>query len=73
MIDERTKEYKSRWNNVICDLHNAGKGIRMDIEYFSIVKVLVGNFIKGISLTNSEAKLVLAEITKRENELKTLE
>jgi hypothetical protein len=38
-----------------------------------IVKVLVGNFIKDISLTNSEAAMVLAEIEKRENELKSFE
>jgi hypothetical protein len=72
MIDERTIELKALFNAVILKIQHKTGIIEFSTEYLEVIKILIGAFVKQISIKNSEAVIVSNFIKDKELYYKSL-
>jgi len=72
MVDKRTIELKTAFNDVILRIQHKTGVIELSAEYLEIIKILIGAFVKQISIKNSEAVIVSNFIKDKELYYKSL-
>ncbi|MDQ7061914.1 MAG: hypothetical protein Q9M43_12660 [Sulfurimonas sp.] len=72
MVDERTIELKAGFNDVILRIQHKTGAIDLSAEYLVVIKILIGAFVKQLSITNSEAVIVSDFIKYKELYYKSL-
>ena len=72
MIDERTIELKAAFNDVILRIQHKTGAIEFSPEYLEVIKILIGAFVKQISINNSDTVIVSHFIKDKELYYKSL-
>ena len=72
MVDKRTIELKAALNTVIMKIQHKTGVIEFSAEYLEVIKILIGAFVKQLSINNSEAVIVSNFIKDKELYYKSL-
>ena len=72
MVDKRTIELKAALNSVVIDIQHKTGAIEFSAEYLEVIRILIGAFVKQISINNSEAVIVSNFIRDKELYYKSL-
>jgi len=72
MVDERTIELKAAFNDVILQTQHKTGAIDLSAEYLEVIRILIGAFVKQLSITNSDAVIVSDFIKDKELYYKSL-
>ena len=72
MVDKRTLELKAALNAVILKIQHKTGAIDFSAEYLEVIKILIGAFVKQLSINNSEAAIVSNFIKDKELYYKSL-
>jgi len=72
VVDKRTIELKAALNAVIMNIQHKTGVIEFSAEYLEAIKILIGAFVKQISINNSEAVIVSNFIKDKELYYKSL-
>ncbi len=72
MVDERTIELKAAFNDVILRIQHKTGAIEFSAEYLEVIKILIGAFVKQLSINNSESVIVNDFIKDKELYYKSL-
>lgn len=72
MVDKRTIELKAALNAVIMNIQHKTGAIEFSPEYLEVIRILIGAFVKQLSINNSEAVIVSNFIRDKELYYKSL-
>jgi len=72
MVDKRTIELKAALNAIILKIQHKTGAIDFSAEYLEVIRILIGAFVKQISINNSEAVIVSNFIKDKELYYKSL-
>ncbi len=72
MVDKRTIELKAALNAVIMKIQHKTGAIEFSAEYLEVIRILIGAFVKQLSINNSEAVIVSDFIKDKELYYKSL-
>lgn len=72
MVDKRTIELKAALNAIILKIQHKTGAIEFSAEYLEVIRILIGAFVKKLSITNSEAVIVNNFIRDKELYYKSL-
>ena len=72
MVDKRTIELKAALNTVIMNIQHKTGAVEFSVQYLEVIRILIGAFVKQLSLNNSEAVIVSDFIRDKELYYKSL-